>query len=273
MNLRKFLTLALMVLTLLTMTACGNQALEAETPASENIPTTVSDTEPTVTTTMAEITAKTAITSVTTMVTTEEVIAESTIINYYVEAYTSHTGDSRLLLFTEIENTGNVPLAFSPGTYEFTDEDGRLIEIYDDIRWNPMVADPGERVYFYTSQIVDPTFVDKFYKYELNYNAVEAKSESIRYDVTEVTLRGDEYSGLNAIGRVENNTDEAGELVTVAIILFDSSDKPIGILNDYIDDFAPGQKTTFDTFSSYYVNGLSWASVDHYEALAFPFQY
>jgi hypothetical protein len=180
------------------------------------------------------------------------------------------------MLIWEIENTGNVPIYFKSGTCEVVDANGGLIDIFQNVNVYPSIADPGECVYYYTTESFD---IDEYTRAGMDDILIKpdgdiAKNENIRYDVTDVTLRDEEYFGIKAIGRVENNTSETGNLVTVAVVLFDSSDKPIGVLTDILtDELTPGRQVSFEASDLILPDDLTAASVDHYEAFAYPLQY
>jgi hypothetical protein len=148
MNLRKFQTLTLAVLTLVTMSACGNQTAEAEATAGENSVTVTENenssaqktTVPTVTTTKA---------------TTEEPKMDVDFKNNNAKAWKNSIGSTYLMLIWEIENTGNVPIYFKSGTCEVVDANGGLIDIFQNVNVYPSIADPGECVYYYTTESFD----------------------------------------------------------------------------------------------------------------------
>lgn len=173
----------------------------------------------------------------------------------------------------EVENTGSAPLYMSSGAYDLEDLSGKLISSRTMVSVYPTVIAPGEKAYYYEDTTLDGIDDALDVKILPRPKADKAKVDLVRFNVTDVELVDEAYGGIKAKGRVENATDEAQKMAYIAIILFDSSDKPIGVLMTILmDELAAGDKIGFEASTMTLPDGITTENVTRFEAYSYPTQ-
>ena len=134
----------------------------------------------------------------------------------------------------------------------------------------PQVIKPGETAYYFEETILDETAKGDL-KVVPHVKAEKAKVECVRLDVSELSVKDEEYMGAKVMGRVENTSSETQSMVYVVANLFDKDNKLIGQQFTIINQITPGEKLGFNTSSlTFEVKASDVASYDVY---AFPYQY
>ena len=181
-------------------------------------------------------------------------------------------GSNYLIVTVPVKNTGSENLYLSTGTIDVEDDSGKLIKTVDMVSGYPQVLLPGETAYYYEETLLDEAVDTEALKTVPHLDVKKSKVDSVRYDLTEITVKDGTYGGVKVSGRVENTTDKAESDVYVVAHLFDADgnllEKQIAVLDNEIQ---PNEKIGFETSStaSYY----KAKDVASYEVYAFPYQY
>lgn len=182
--------------------------------------------------------------------------------NIYVGNYLS--------AYTEIENTGNVDLYISDGAYDLEDENGSLIDTFTLPSVCPNVIKPGEKAVLSGTIEIEDT--GKAYKVVPNVSVKPAKIACVRYEVSDLKLSQGAYTGIEVVGRINNQTTEDDSYVNVAVILRDKAGNVIGTMYTYVDELPVGQKKSFKA-TNFGVRDIDAEDVGSYEVYAYPIQY
>jgi hypothetical protein len=183
-------------------------------------------------------------------------------------------GTTWVQVIVEIENTGTSPIYLSSGSYDLENSEGTIIASKRYISEYPRVLDIGEKGYLYDETTLDNA-VSGIVTVIPRINAVKARIDCTRFPVSEVSLSDTTYFGIKAIGRIGNTTgaDEASTIYVV-VILYDSSNNPIGILRDLItDDFSAGATMGFEATTLCMPDTITTSSVASYKTYSYPLEY
>jgi hypothetical protein len=185
--------------------------------------------------------------------------------------YTNSIGTVWIQTIIEVENTGSAPLYLSSGTVDIEKADGSLIESLSTVGVYPDVINPGEKAYYYDESTLDADPGADIVA--VPHPDIEiAKVDTIRFPLSDITLRNGKYGGVEAIGRVENNSDEEQALLYIAIFLYDANNDPIGVMFTIPDNIAAGDTVSFEASSRAMPDDITAESVDHFDAFAYPMQ-
>ncbi|MBR7033426.1 MAG: FxLYD domain-containing protein [Clostridia bacterium] len=170
-----------------------------------------------------------------------------------------------------VTNTGNANLYLETGTIDIEYSDGSLAQTLSMVSVYPQVIAPGETAYYFEETMYDGTDTEGL-KLVPHVKAEKAKVDLIRFEVSDLQLKDEDFFGVKVIGRVMNNTDKDESMVYVVANLFDAEGKLIGQQFDILtDSLAAGDKIGFET--SYLSSDLEVSDVANYEVIAFPYQY
>lgn len=185
--------------------------------------------------------------------------------------YGNSIGSTWVQTIIEITNIGSKDIYLSAGSYDLEDSAGKLIESRSIVSVYPSVISPGEKGYLY-----EETTLDAAPEGELtvipHVKADPAKVQNIRYNVSDVELSADEFSGIKALGRVENTTTEDDGLANVVIVLKDVNNAAIGVLFTFVDINA-GDKVGFSTSGFSLPPSVTIDAIASFEAFAYPTQF
>ncbi len=250
MKMKKSIVLFVLVLSLiLTMTACGNLS-----------PTGTSGVVPDQT--------KTSSTSTTKEDTAYEVTYSS------AKTYKNSIGTVWAQIFFEVTNTGTSDLYLSSGGCDLEDSTGKLVASETMISVYPQVISPGEKAYYYEETTLDGVTDTPELTVKARPDAEKAKVSKQELAVSEVELQDGTYSGIKAIGRVENTLSEEISMAYVAIVLYDAQNKPIGLLSTILTDkLAIGIKMGFEASALSLPDDIDKSAVASFKAYAYDFQY
>ena len=191
-----------------------------------------------------------------------------------VESWVNSIGTTRIQVIAEIKNTGTVPIYLSSSSYDLENSTGQLIASKQYISTYPQIIKSGEKGYMY-----DETSLDNPVQGIINVipriTTKKAKVSCIRYDVSEISLSDTTFLGPKMIGRITNSTSkDEDSLIYVAGIIFNSNEKPIGVLTDIIsDNFPAGSKIGFEATSLSLPKTVNVNSIKSYKVYAYPYQY
>jgi len=175
-------------------------------------------------------------------------------------------------IIAEVSNTGTIDLYLSSGSIDLEDGNGDLVDVLNLVSVYPQVISPGEKAYYFENTIIDDVSETETLNLVLHPEIEEATIEKSSFPVTDVTLSNDEYSGIEATGRVENTSDEDESMLYVVIVLFGSDDKPMAVLLS-IDDVDAGVKQGFTASALSISDDITAASVTRYEVYAYSYQF
>ncbi len=197
--------------------------------------------------------------------------AEYTIGDTVASVSTDSIGSKYIQVYFTVKNTGKVNLFLESGSADIENSSGSLEDTVDMISAYPNVIKPGETGYYYERTLYDGDATSGL-KAIAHPDVEKASVDCIRYSVSDVSVKDEQYSGAKVIGRVENTTDEKSETVEVAAILFDKNNKLIGVEYTYLDDgLAAGDKRAFEC--SPLRTDLKASNIATYKVYAYPNQY
>lgn len=248
---KKKLSLFLVPVIALSLTACGGPAAPSSSPATPATSGAVSTPE--------------------TEVTQESVAYEVTYSN--ARTWTDSIGSTWVQTIVEIENTGTENLYLGSGAYDLEDGEGTLIAAQTSVSAFPDVIAPDEKGYLYEETTLDNYAQEGTLTVKPRPDVKEATVDLIRYDVTDVSVSDDTYLGVNVLGRVENNTDETGSLVYVTAFFYDANNTMIGSAFTILtEDLAPGSQIGFEITSFSLPDDVTAESIAQTVVYAYPMQ-
>ena len=190
-----------------------------------------------------------------------------------VVTWTDSIGSGWIQIIVPVTNTGSDNLYLSTGTMDLEDESGHLVDSRSMVSVYPDVLQPGETAFYYeetTLEVEENTTLKVVPHVEVS----KAKVDCIRYDVSDLTLKDEEYGGIALTGRVENTTDEEGSLVYVTALFYGSGNEPIAQAFTILDNnLAAGDKIGFSASTFSVPDSVTMDMIDHYEVFAYPTQF
>lgn len=190
-----------------------------------------------------------------------------------VVTWTDSIGSGWVQIIVPVTNTGTDNLYLSTGTMDLEDETGHLVDSRSMVSVYPDVIQPGETAFYYeetTLEIEENTTLKVVPHVEVS----KAKVDCIRYDVSDLTLKDEEYGGIALTGRVENTTEEEGSMVYVTALLYGSGNEPLAQAFTILDkNLAAGDKIGFSASTFSVPDSVTMDAVDHYEVFAYPTQF
>jgi len=252
MKIQRAIIIFMLILSLgFSMTACGNLTSFAEVSSVESTQTNMSSTE----TTIKEETAY-------------EVTYSS------AKTYKNSIGTVWVQIIFEVENTGTTELYLSSGSCDLEDSTGKLVASETMISVYPQVISPGEKAYYYEETTLDGVTNTPELTVIARPDVEKAKVSKQELAVSEVELQDSTYYGIKALGRVENTLTEEASMIYVAVVLFDSQNKPTGLLFTILmEDLASGSKIGFEASALSMPDDITTSSVASFKAFAYDFQY
>lgn len=170
-----------------------------------------------------------------------------------------------------VTNNGETNLYLDDISVDIEDVNGKLLQTKSYISGYPEYIKPGETGYYYDETTCD--FAETNVKVVPNLHVEKAKNDVIRYNICDVSINNDTYSGVKIIGRVQNNTTTKGTLVKVVANLFDKDGKLICNCFTYLDnDLEVDTKVGF-SISPFAFRNVKAEDVASYEIYAYPQQF
>lgn len=202
---------------------------------------------------------------------TEAAEAEYEITDKSVSVTTDSIGSKYVQVSWAVKNTGKVNLYLKTGSADIENSSGTMEDSVSMISAYPEVIKPGETGYYYERTLYDGSATSGL-NVVPHAEVLKATVDCVRYAVSELSVKEEQYFGAKVVGRVENTTDETDTMAKVAAILFDSNGKLIGVEFTYIDgDLAAGDKKGFECSSLR--TDLHASDIAKYEVYAYPNQY
>lgn len=203
-------------------------------------------------------------------------IAQSTTESYevgegIVKTWTDTIGENYVAVAVPVKNTSSYNLYLSSATIDIEDESGALVQTVESVGVHPQVIEPGETAYYYEVDFYDGDMNSNLSLLP-HVNVEKAKVDCIRYELSELQIKENDYSSPSIKGRVQNTTDEESTMVYVVANIFDNDGNFICQEFTILDNSLPaGDKIGFET------NTLSREfSIDDfgtYEVYAYPDQF
>lgn len=181
-------------------------------------------------------------------------------------------GTVRVYAIAEITNTGNTDLFLSSGSIDLEDTSGNLVKVLSLVSVYPQIISPGEKAYYYQSSSLSNTSVDTTLSIVLHPEIAKSKTQKINFPLTDIVISDGQYFGVQAVGRVENTSSKDEGLLEIAVIIYDSNNKPFGILTA-VEDVKAGVKKGFTATSLSMPEDLTASSVSRFAAVSYPYQF
>lgn len=175
----------------------------------------------------------------------------------------------------EVTNTGKDALYLDYGSYELEAKDGTLIHTASGtVEAYPQIIEPGEKGYYYEEQMMSEGTPTEDISIAPRAVAKKATVENVRFEVSDTEIYDKEYGNLDLHGRLTNTSNDVQSMVTVAAILYNENNEPIGqLFTILLDEIQPGEQVGFELESMSLPEGINTQSVANYEVFAYPVQY
>ncbi len=188
-----------------------------------------------------------------------------------VEVWTNSIGTNWIKVSVPVTNTGNVNLYMETSSVDIENEDGSLAATLKLVSVYPQIIKPGETAYYYEETTYDGANTEGL-KVVPHVKAEKAKVDLIRFEVSDLQVKDDDWLGASVMGRVENTGNKEETLVYIVANFFDKDGKFIGQQFAILTDKLPsGEKVGFETTSL--TSHLKASDIATYDVIAFPFQY
>lgn len=189
-------------------------------------------------------------------------------------AYTNSIGTTWVQAIVEIENTGSENLYLSSGAYDLEDADGSLIASQSMVSTFPDVIAPGEKGYMYEETTLDEYSGDGNLKIIPRPDVKAAKVDLIRYNISDITVKDDQFSGVKVMGRIENQTSESTDGMVYIVAFFRNAEgTPIGSAFTILtEDVGAGDKIGFEFSGLSLPDDVTADAITSYDVIAYPMQ-
>ncbi len=202
---------------------------------------------------------------------TDTVKAEYEVGEGSVTVSTNSIGTNWIKVAVPVKNTGTTNLYLSSCSIDIEDSNGALEDVITMVSVYPQVIQPGETAYYFEETTYDGKSMSGL-KAIPHVEVEKAKVPCVRYVVSDVQLKDQDYFGAKAMGRVENTTEQDGSSVYVVMHLFNEDHNIVGVIYDIVDNgLKAGEKKAFQTMSL--DTNLNSSEVSTYETFAYPYQY
>lgn len=178
--------------------------------------------------------------------TSDETVDESILSIAYSNtfSYRDENGIIRAIGIVQVTNNSDTALSLLPCTMTFTDENGETVYSSDSVDAYPPVIAPSESAYYYEQ--FEPDLPDSSALSLAPVISEPVPAESVRYEVGEIAINDSPYGGLVLNSTVKNTTDQDGEVVCIAAVLFAQDGTPLAVVYTVLMDPLPaGQSTDF----------------------------
>lgn len=264
----RLFALVLAVTMICALTACGEPSVAGANDSTAPLTTAQAAAEPAVVPTAEPTVEPTA------EPTAKPEAAEWEVTYKACRTNTNSIGSLWCQVIVEITNTGTVPLYLSSSSYDLEDSTGALVASEKYVSTYPCVIEPGAVGYMYNETILDNGVAGAEYTVVEHLDIEPAKIDGIALEVTDLTVSDDKYSGVKAMGRVNNTTAETQKLVYVVVVLYDAEGTPIGVLDTILmDDLAAGDKVGFEAGALQLPPDVTADRVAETAVYAYPLQY
>ncbi|MDR0653549.1 MAG: DUF4339 domain-containing protein [Synergistaceae bacterium] len=164
--------------------------------------------------------------------------------------YRDSIGSVWVRAIVEITNEGTSDLYLESGTLDLENESGSFVATLRYVSAYPKVISPGQKAYYYEDTTVEGISANTALTIVAHPKIYKAKIGNVRFPVTDLKFVGTTNGGVKVSGRVENTRNKDERLLHVAVVLYDTSEKPIAVLFTFAD-VAAGDKMGFETRGRY----------------------
>ena len=189
--------------------------------------------------------------------------------------YTDSIGTKWVQSIVEITNTGNDNLYLNSGSYDLEDSNGSLVAAQTMVSAFPDVLAPGEKGYMYEETTLDDYDGDGELTILPRPDVKKATVDLVRYNISDLKVSNDKYSGVKVSGRIENQTSEATDgMVYIVAFFYDANGTPIGsAFTILMEDIDAGAKIGFDFSGFSLPDDVTADTISDTIVYAYPLQY
>lgn len=187
----------------------------------------------------------------------------------YVAANSFEDNFQFVLAIGVVENIGDKTMNIRYAAVDVFDERGILLTDPSVFLSCPQVLTPGQKSYLYKDHVVDEVNPDQNFRAEFTITAEFTREPAVRYDVSDVTFCKAEFHEIDALGYVTNNMNDVDD-IHVAVVLFDSDKKPVGIVEEWVYDVSPGATESFRAEGVFLPPDITLDDVSSYAVFAYP---
>ena len=202
------------------------------------------------------------------------IIGETVVENYDYVSYSSTT--HKIKVYTPITNNGNVNIYISSCTVDIEDSEGNLKDSVSNVSAKPNIIKPGETTYLYSEKTYDGDVYSGLVGIPHPTIKNAKNADSTRYEVSEVSFEMSAIYGVQALGRMTNNTTKKTSSPYVAINLFDKNDKFYATLYTIIyDEVNPNESISFKATCTnlMYHEEFTISDIGRYETYAYEYDF
>lgn len=250
---------------LLCLCACQKEPVTTEQPTTEPSVIESDSTEPS-----AEESVSTE--SASTEPSETEPAERYRVVSNRVQVYQVSSGTVWALATITVENTGTEALWMDYATVTLKTVGGKEVAVMDSVSAYPQILEPGETGYYCDTIALDLAELESLIAF-MEADIQPANRESLRYQLSNVTVSDTSFGGMLMEGTVENTTETDGELVCICAILLDEATNPIGFISGYLDGtLAAGESVDFSYESFMLPEKMESKYVASYTLFAFPLE-
>ena len=187
----------------------------------------------------------------------------------YFDYFTDSIGEIEYMSYVEITNTGSGNIYLEDATFDIEDDNEHLLQSNDYVYTCPDIIAPGEAGYFYYfSYIEDGVDTSNGLNLVPQITVTEASGEITDYEVSDTSMRQNDWDYMTITGRITNNTDEDLEYEPVYVIYYRSDGSIANIDFTYCDDIPAGQTESFEINSFFTGSNVSLDDITDYKVFA-----
>lgn len=193
-----------------------------------------------------------------------------------VSFFTDSIGTIWSQAIVEITNTSSSDLFLNYSSYELRSADGTIIHTTSGFFVPyPQIIEPGENAYFCETVSMDSGTPTEDITITPHISAAPSENDIIRLEVTNTEIYDkNDFGSIDLHGEVINTTDQVQDMVTIAAILFDTENKPIGHLYTTLPNaIQPGETMGFELEPYGLPDDISTADIADYKVFAYPNQF
>lgn len=195
------------------------------------------------------------------------------IIDKKVSVWNNSINKTWCSVMAEVKNTGTSPLYLSASDFDLEDASGTLVAVIKLVSVYPSIINPGETaVYYKTNALEEVDDINAELNLIPHIKSVKSKNNKISFPASEVKIVNDNYLGVKAVGRIENNTSEEQNTIYVAVVCRDSNSKILAVLMTIINSLPANEKAGFEAVQLSLPENLKAEDIASFETFAYPAQ-
>ncbi len=179
-------------------------------------------------------------------------------------AYRDYSNRIMLSTYVAFKNTSDYEIRVEEASFDFIDNDGKLLSTDHSIDCIPEAIKPGQIGYLYSSSH-DITDIDTTNGFSMDPDVIVKRADHFYdIDVSDISFTVESFWGIKIIGRGTHNPGEDQDFVTINAVLFDNNDKVIGFGYGF-ESFEAGRTKSFELYGDLMSDNYEYSSVDHVE--------